>query len=297
MVRPSAVLLAVAVMLPRPAVAADPYPRPELLAEAADVAKSGAKAVVLDARPRAEYDAGHVTGAHRVDAAGWAKLFGHGGDAEAWGKRVGAFGITAGSKVVVYGAGDASDAARVWWILRYWGVDDVRLLNGGWAAWRAAGLPVAAGENPHPPTPVPFDGKPRPARLATKAQILKSLEVGGLQVVDARSEGEYCGTAKYENKRAGSIPGAKHLEWTELLDKSTHKFKPAGELKTLFDAAGIDLAKPTAAHCQSGGRSSVMAFALELMGAKDVGNYHPSWAEWGAAADTPAVPGKPRAKQ
>lgn len=293
MIRPPAVLLVLA--LAAPAVGADPYPRPEFLAEPGDLMKPGAKFVVLDARPRAEYAAGHVPGARWVDAAGWAKQFGHGEDAKAWGKSIGALGMKADSKVVVYDGGDTKDAARVWWILRYWGVDDVRLLNGGWAAWKAAAHPVEAGDSD--PTPVPFDAKPRPARLATKEQLLKSLTTGGLQIVDARSEGEHCGTAKYENKRAGSIPGAKHLDWVDLLDKDTHKFKPPGELKKLFDAAGIDLARPTAAHCQSGGRSSVMTFALELMGAKDVGNYYPSWAEWGAAADTPVVPGKPREKK
>ena len=66
-------------------------------------------------------------------------------------------------------------------------------------------------------------------------------------------------------KRAGAIPGARHLEWSDLLDKRTGKFKPAPELEKLFADAGIDPKKPATTYCQSGGRASVMAFGLELI--------------------------------
>jgi thiosulfate/3-mercaptopyruvate sulfurtransferase len=140
---------------------------------------------------------------------------------------------------------------------------------------------------------VEFVAKARPERLATKEQLLKSLGGGRLQIVDARSWKEYCGIERMGNKRAGAIPGAKQLEWVDLIDKKTNRFKPAAELRLLFASAGINLGRPTATHCQSGGRASVMAFALELMGSKDVSNYYPSWAEWSNADDTPVIPGKP----
>ena len=113
-----------------------------------------------------------------------------------------------------------------------------------------------------------------------------------MQIVDARSEGEFCGTEPLKNKRAGAIPGAKHLEWSDLVDKGSQRFKPAGELRGLFRAAEIDPTAPSATHCQGGGRAAVMAFALELMGNSDVSNYYRSWGEWGNADDTPVVPGK-----
>lgn len=274
----------------------DPYPRPALLIEPAELAKvEVAKGfVILDAREKAKYDAGHVPAARWVDHAGWAKAFGHGGDAAGWGKRIGGRGIGRDTTVVVYDDNHTKDAARIWWLLRYWGVEDVRLLNGGWTGWAAGRFPTDRTEPPV--APVPFEAKARPGRLATKERLLKSLTAGDLQIVDARSEKEFCGTDKLSNKRAGAIPGAKQLEWVDLIDKDTRRFKPAGEVKKLFADAGIDLSKTTATHCQSGGRASVMAFALELMGAKDVGNYYPSWAEWGNADDTPVVPGKPKGK-
>src|SRR5262249_509141 len=118
----------------------------------------------------------------------------------------------------------------------------------------------------------------------------KSLDGGKLQIVDARSEKEYCGVEKLTNKRAGAIPGARQLEWVDLLDQEAYRFKPAAELRRLFEQAGISLDKPTTTYCQSGGRASVLAFGLELMGAKDVSNYYSSWNEWGNTDDTPVAP-------
>lgn len=129
-------------------------------------------------------------------------------------------------------------------------------------------------------------------RLATKERLLRSLDANDLQIVDARSEAEFCGDEPLKNKRGGAIPGAKHLEWDDLLDPATGRFLPADEMSRRFAGAGIDLGSRTATHCQSGGRASVMAFAMELMGAKDVSNYYRSWHEWGNATDTPIVKGE-----
>src|SRR5262249_32147583 len=112
--------------------------------------------------------------------------------------------------------------------------------------------------------------------------------------IDARSEGEYCGETK-NAKRGGAIPGAVHLEWSDLIDKKTQKFKSPEELTKLFKDAGIDLKRPTVTYCQSGGRAAVMAFGLELMGARNVRNYYRSWSEWGNDENTPIV--KPPSKK
>jgi thiosulfate/3-mercaptopyruvate sulfurtransferase len=93
------------------------------------------------------------------------------------------------------------------------------------------------------------------------------------------------------------MPGAKHLEWSDLIDRKTQRFKPAGVLRQLFADAGIDLKQPTVTHCQSGGRSSVMAFGMELMGADNVSNYYAGWSEWGNASDTPVAKPDPQAKR
>jgi thiosulfate/3-mercaptopyruvate sulfurtransferase len=274
------------------------YPRGELLVEPEELAKATSREslVIIDARARRDFESARIPGARWVDANAWARAFGDGKDAAEWSRRIGALGIGTKAKVVVYDQTAPKDAARMWWILRYWGVEEARLLDGGFAAWRRAGLPVEE-QPPAEPPPVRFEAKPRAARLATKGLLLESLKSGSLQIVDARSEGEFCGTVKLNNKRSGAIPGALHLDWIDLLDAETHRFKAAAELEKVFAAAGIDIKKPTAAHCQSGGRSSVMVFALELMGAEEPRNYYASWAEWSSAAETPVVDGKPKPQE
>ena len=273
------------------------YPRGELLIEPTELAKPeiAKQFIVLDARARKAYEEGRIPGAVSVDAAAWAKAFKDGKDAGGWSARIGSLGVGPEAKVVVYDNASFKDAARVWWILRYWGVEDARLLNGNWTGWKKAGLPVVA-DKPKPATPVKFTAVAGSKLLATKGRLLSALKDKSLQIVDARSEAEFCGIDKEKNKRGGAIPGAKHLEWIELVNKDTQRFKSPQQLAKLFQDAGIDLQSPTAAHCQSGGRASVMAFGMELMGAKQVSNYYASWAEWGNAADTPVVTHKPSKK-
>ena len=266
------------------------YPRDQLLTAPAELATpSVAKQfAILDARSAEQYSHEHVPGARHVDHDAWKKAFGDGQDAESWGKRIGALGIGPGSKVVVYDDQSMKDAARIWWILRYWGVEDARLLNGGWNMWKAGGY-ATTDELPAPASHVEFNAAPRSQRLATKAQILELLNGNRLQIVDARSDDEFCGIDKKENKKVGAIPGAKHLEWSNLIDQETQRFKNADEMRRLLSQAGINLDRPTASHCQSGGRASVMAFCLELMGARDVRNYYRGWSEWGNSDDTPVA--------
>jgi thiosulfate/3-mercaptopyruvate sulfurtransferase len=104
---------------------------------------------------------------------------------------------------------------------------------------------------------------------------------------------EYCGDTRTA-KRNGAIPRARHLEWKDLIDPKTSRFKPPAEMTRLFKAAHINLDRPTVTYCQSGGRAAVLAFTLELMGAKNVRNYYRSWAEWGNDEDTPIEKPKPK---
>jgi thiosulfate/3-mercaptopyruvate sulfurtransferase len=288
------VLTSLALLLGAPDKPAN-YARPELLVEPAVLAKEVARGLrILDARGKSMYIAGHVPGAVWIDATTFARSFGDGGDQPGWEKRIGALGINIDTPVAIYDDAMSKDAGRIWWILRYWGVKDVRLINGGWRGYLATGGSAEKGDAK--PVAVVARLSPRNERLATKGQLkeLVTDHTGATQIVDARSAGEYCGTEKTA-KRNGAIPGAAHLEWSDTLDSNTGRFKSAAELMQLFRAAGIDPHKPALTYCQSGGRASVMAFALELMGSKDVRNYYKSWAEWGNEADTPVV--KPSLKK
>jgi thiosulfate/3-mercaptopyruvate sulfurtransferase len=271
------------------------YARPELLIEPADLAKEAARGMrILDARGKGKYLDGHVPGAVWIDATTRARNFGEGDDQPSWEKSVGALGITVDTPVGIYDDAQSRDAGRMWWILKFWGVKDVRIVNGGWKGYHATSGPLEKGEVT--PAPVAARLAPRRERLATKGSLLEIVTAGpgGTQIVDTRSSEEFCGT-QATAKRNGAIPGATHLEWSDTLDPKTGRFKTAAELTQLFRKAGIDPAKPALTYCQSGGRASVMAFALELMGGKDVRNYYKSWAEWGNDPDTPVAkpsPGK-----
>jgi thiosulfate/3-mercaptopyruvate sulfurtransferase len=269
------------------------YPRGELLVEPADLSRTEvAKTfIILDVRPKAAYQAGHVPGAIWADAAAWAKEFQDGKDENRWHQRLGNLGIAPQRKVVIYDDNKNKDAARVWWILRYWGVKDARLMHGMWTGWKQGAHPIS--QDPVIPQTTTFESPAQRARLATKEELLRSLEDKTYQIVDARSAAEHSGENKLNNKRGGCIPGSKNLDWEQLVDPQTQRFKSAEELTRIFASINIDLKKPVAVHCQSGGRSSVMDFALELMGAAQVKNYHASWGEWGNAEDTPVErPGK-----
>ena len=279
--------LAALLLLSPHARAQSAYPRPRLLVEAKELQDAGGKLVVLDARSKAKHAEGHVPGAVWVDHDAWSKAFHTDPDAKEWPGRVGGLGVTDKSAVAVYDDGGVKDAARVWYILRYLGVKDVRLVNGGLAAWKAQKLPISD-KLESAPLAVFKAGAAVASLHADQDRVLGFLKDKKTQIIDSRSEKEYCGDSKTA-KRSGSMPGALHLEWSEALDPATKKFKSADELAKLFQDAGIDLSKPSVTYCQSGGRASVMVFTMELMGAKEVANYYRSWSEWGNAEATPVV--------
>jgi thiosulfate/3-mercaptopyruvate sulfurtransferase len=275
----NAIVLALSLVIPAADTKEPPaYPRAELLIEAEALQKPGALAgvIIVDARPQKIYDESYIPGAvwfdtsapgEKIDPARLAKL-----------------GIATDSSVVIYDDGNAKDAARLWWRLKYSGQERVALLNGGVVAWQAAGgkLTNEAKET----KAIERQERQTNKRLATRDDVLTILKDKSAQIIDARSEKEYCGESKLA-KRAGAIPGAVNLEWCDLIDAKSKKFKSADELSKIFKDAGIALDKPLVTYCQSGGRASVMAFGLELMGAKDVRNYYKSWSEWGNDPDVP----------
>jgi thiosulfate/3-mercaptopyruvate sulfurtransferase len=264
------------------------YPRPELLIEPAQLAKldAGKDVRILDARGHGKYKESHVPGAVWVDAVTWARTFASHQDQDKWTKLIGELGIDLDKPVVIYDDVSAKDAARIWWILRYWGVRDVKLLNGSWTGWKESKSRIESDEVKV--AVISPKLKVDKVRLATKDQLLETIKSKALQIVDARSSDEFCGKQETA-KRNGAIPGAVHQEWTDAIDKKTQRFKSADELIKLFKENQIDVTRPTVTYCQSGGRAAVLAFTLELMGVKDVKNYYKSWSEWGNAEDTPIV--------
>jgi thiosulfate/3-mercaptopyruvate sulfurtransferase len=187
---------------------------------------------ILDTRPQADYAKGHVPGAVRVDVKSWQQLGSKEGgfhEAKAWGQNVGQLGIGHDSQVVVYGS-SLPDTARIWWTLRYLGLPNVAILNGGWDLWTKEKRPTDTSA-PRVEA-VPFEPKFQADRLEEIDSLKKSLHSGKITVVDARSTDEFTGK-EVRGKRGGHIPGAKLLEWKELLAED-RRVKSPEQLRALF---------------------------------------------------------------
>lgn len=200
-------------------------------------------------------------------------------------------GIGPESTVVVYDDWGSVFAARLWWVLRYSGHADVRVLDGGWQAWIEAGLPVSA--RPHEPREAaPFIPHFDEQRIATLEQVLEWCDDPAWQVIDARSHEEWTGRELSGNRRGGHVPGAVHCEWSRLLEDSddvhgVRRFRPPRELRSILEGAGVNPDKNHIPHCQAAVRGAFMGFALELAGFGPAAVYDGSMAEWANLETTP----------
>lgn len=259
--------------------AAKPKRASQMLVEPAQLQKklSEAGVRILDVRSSEDYNKGHIPGALRVDVGDWkASAFADSGlhDAKGWAAKLGALGITPNTNVVVYG-GSISDAARIWWLLKYVGVEHASLLNGGWESWAKLDLPSETATPQVDKTQ--FKTAFQTERVADIDSLKKSLKSDQLKVVDTRSDSEFT---------SGRIPGSTHLEWKELVAEDG-RFKTRKQLRQLFGDKGIMPDEAAVCYCQSGGRASVEAFALELAGYDKVKLYMQGWSQWGKDTTAP----------
>lgn len=194
---------------------------------------------LIDTRAGEEYSQGHIAGAKLLDLFGISLSDTDPAPLKAFSWMIEYLmsfrGVAADRTVVFYG--DTSDvrAARGFWFLEYFGHTDVHLLDGGLRAWQAAGYPVTTEAQLAKQTN--FQAILQPQTLATYHDILERLQRPDVAVLDVRSAGEYYGTT-VRSARGGTIPGSVHLEWTQNLD-AQGCFKPAAELRALYEQAGI----------------------------------------------------------
>jgi len=266
------------------------YANPDLLTTPAALNEAQQRPdppLVIDLRPPEDFAAGHVPGAVHLDLWGVSLIDTDPAPLKAFMWMIDHLfnlrGVTAGTPVVVYDDQSGVRAARAFWFLEYFGHPRVQLLDGGFGAWTAAGLPVAR-EAGAPPKST-WTGTPQPHTIATWRDVQARLGAPGVVILDTRTDGEYAGTT-VRAKRGGRIPGAVHVEWTRNLGPDG-AFKPAGELRAMYEHAGVTPDKEVITYCQGGYRAAHGYLALRLLGYPKVRNYTGSWKEWGDREELP----------
>jgi thiosulfate/3-mercaptopyruvate sulfurtransferase len=259
--------------------------------------------VVLDVRwrlggppGREDYDRGHLPGAVYLDldtelagppgAAGRHPL----PDPQALQRVLREAGVHADRAVVVYDADNGSIAARAWWLLRWAGHGQVTVLDGGFAAWSAAGMPVSVTE----PAPAPGDFTVRPGGMP----VLDAAGAAGRArdgvLLDARAPERYRGDVEPIDARAGHIPGAVNAPFAGHVGEGGRWRPPAG-LAERFASLGVAGGRPVGAYCGSGVTAASVVLALEVAGVTSATApaelYVGSWSEWSGDPDRPVATG------
>jgi thiosulfate/3-mercaptopyruvate sulfurtransferase len=199
---------------------------------------------------------------------------------------MGAAGIGPGVRVVAYDDASGSVAARLWYLLRAHGHDDVAVLDGGIDRWRAEGRPLAT-DTPHV-RPARFKARLRPGFVTDKAEMAETL--GQRLVLDARAPERYRGETEPVDPRRGHIPGAKSAPWKgNLTSDPVPVFLPAAELSKRYARLGA-AREPAVVYCGSGVNACHDLLAMHLAGLTGT-LYAGSWSEWSSDPSLPVATG------
>ena len=245
--------------------------------------------VLIDVRAGEDYAGGHIEGARHFDLYGLdindtaeAPL-----DAFLWMMETlfGAHGVGNDCPVVFCEQESGSRAARAVWFLDFFGHSDARLLDGGLQAWQTAGLETTTATTPV--ERLDWQGARHQDRLATRFDVIGAIDDQDTVLVDTRRESEVRGTEK-RARRVGTIPGALHIEWSRHLDENG-AFRPADEVRALYESLGVTPDKTVIPYCHTGYRSAHTYLVLRMLGYTQVRNYLGSWEEWGNRDDSTIV--------
>jgi len=249
--------------------------------------------VEIDEDPAA-YGRVHVPGAIRLD---WRadlqdQLRRDFLDAEAFAELFGGLGISSEHTIILYGDRNNWFAAYTYWYLKYYGHEQVKLLDGGREKWIADGHPTSDEIPSYRPARFLANAHP-PAIRARHQDVLDALD-GPTKLVDVRSPAEFAGEivapAGYDQEgaqRPGHVPGAASIPWAQAI-REDGTFKSAAELRELYRANGVTAGEDVITYCRIGERSAHSWFVLhELLGFERVRNYDGSWTEWGSLVGVP----------
>ena len=244
------------------------------------------------------YEQGHIPGAV---AWNWAEDLHHPVrrdylDRDGFSRLLSEAGVDGDSTVVLYGGNNNWFAAYAYWLLKYRGFDDVKLMDGGRKKWELEDRELTRDFPSYEPTDFKIAGPERPELRALRDHVLS--RVGEAAFVDVRSPQEYSGEKlapdhlpQEQPYVGGHVPGAANVPWSRAANEDG-SFKSAEELREIYASAGVTGGEETIAYCRIGERSSHTWFVLkELLGFEDVRNYDGSWTEYGSLVGAPVERG------
>ncbi|MEX2479314.1 MAG: sulfurtransferase [Gammaproteobacteria bacterium] len=246
----------------------------------------------IDTRKGDAYGSAHIRGAVAQGGSPFLRADSDVIGADAFAVLMSQLGVGRDTTVIAYDDGNNLFAARLWWVLKYYGHAQVKVLDGGWDRWVAEGRPVdatlAVSHTAH------FETRPDAAWIAGSDYVEASIGRPERVILDVRSDEEWYRTVATGETPVGHVPGAVHLVWSDVLEPDSKRFKSAPELQALFKAAGIrsphDEVIP---YCLGGIRAAHTVLALNIAGYDKVRNYEGSWAAW-SREDRPIEPPQPR---
>lgn len=209
---------------------------------------------------------------------------------EKFAARVRRLGLGDGNRIIVYDGAGVFSAARVWWMFRVMGHDDVAVLDGGLPKWLAENRPTD--DMPPRPRERHFTARVNTLMLRDAEQVKDNLNTMSEQIIDARGPKRFSGEEKEPRPglRSGHIPGSRNLPFSQLFNDDGTMLKDDA-LQEKFTAAGIDPSRPVITSCGSGITAAILQLGLLRLGNRHVSMFDGSWAEWGSSEDLPIETG------
>ena len=283
-----------------PPISTRGYAHPEVLVDTAWVADHLADPTVRLVESNEDlllYDTGHIPGAVKLD---WLTDLNDPTvrdyvDRDALQRFLRGIGVSADTTIVLYGDKNNWWATYAFWVLRLFGIERLRILDGGRARWAEEGRPLVTERPRYPAGTITVGERNDAAIRAFRDEVVGHVRAGR-KLVDVRSPEEYRGERlhmpDYPNEgavRGGHIPGARNIPWGKAVDPTSHTFKSAADLRVLYEQEqGLSAEDEVVAYCRIGERSSHSWFVLTyLLGYPRVRNYDGSWTEWGNGVGLP----------
>ncbi|MGP1386923.1 MAG: sulfurtransferase [Thainema sp.] len=243
---------------------------------------------------RHQYEQAHIPGAYylSLDQDLSSPVQTHGGrhplpDPAQFARRMNELGLHAAQEghpatmVVAYDDSNFAFAARLWWLLRYFGHDQVAVLNGGWSSWQTGGYPTVTAQ-PQPQSGT-FKPEIRDRTLVNIEQVKQRKDQPSVSLIDSRAPERYRGEVEPIDPIAGHIPGAVNYPWMQVVDEK-HQLRSQTELTELY--AALQPAEEVIVYCGSGVTACVNLLAMETAGLTNGKLYVGSWSDWCSYEDT-----------